>query len=178
MPWRGPNSPGEVPTLGYIVGEWIEGHAVIPDGNLKGTPYLLTDEMWVFLAHYYRLNEAADPERPASAWRYRRGQLVRPQKWGKSPFTAAMICAEAVGPVMFAGWDAAGEPVGRPWATPLIQVTASSEDQTDNVYRALVPMIEYGPLADVITDTGQTRINLPGDGRIDPVTSKARSRLG
>lgn len=178
MPWRGPEEPGEVPTLGYLVGEWIEAHCVIPDGDLKGTPYLLTDEMWTFLAHFYRLREDAKQDRPASAWTYRRGQLVRPQKWGKSPFTAALICGEAVGPVRFAGWDADGEPVGRPWPTPLIQVTASSEDQTDNVYRALVPMIDYGPLADVITDTGETRINLPGDGRIDPVTSKARSRLG
>lgn len=178
MPWRGPDAEGEVPTLGWVVGEWIEAHCVIPDLDLKGTPYLLTDEMWTFLAHYYRLREDADPERRASAWVYRRGQLVRPQKWGKSPFSAALICAEAIGPVLFAGWDADGEPVGRPWSTALIQVTASSEDQTDNVYDALVPMIDYGPLADVITDTGATRINLPNDGRIDPVTSKARSRLG
>lgn len=178
MPWRGAEEPGEVPTLGYLVGEWIEENCRIPDGDLLGQPYILTDEMWTFLAHFYRLREDARQDRPASAWTYRRGLLVRPQKWGKSPFTAALICAEAVGPVRFAGWDADGEPVGREWPTPLIQVTASSEDQTDNVYRALVPMIEYGPLADVIPDTGETRINLPGGGRIDPVTSKARSRLG
>lgn len=178
MPWRGADEPGEVPTLGYLVGDWIESMCVIPDGDHKGSPYLLTPEMWVFLAHFYRLHETASEDKPASAWAYRRGQLVRPQKWGKSPFTAALTCAESVGPVRFAGWDANGEPVGREWATPLVQITASSEDQTDNVYRALVPMIEYGPLADVITDTGSTRIILPGDGRIDPVTSKARSRLG
>jgi hypothetical protein len=141
-------------------------------------PYKLTEEMWTFLAHHYRLRTDADEERPASAWTYRRSQLVRPQKWGKGPFSAAMICAEAVGPVVFAGWDASGEPVGRPWPTPLIQITAASEDQTDNVYRVLQPMIEYGKLADLIPDTGETRINLPGGGRIDPVTSKARSRLG
>jgi hypothetical protein len=178
MPWRGPEFEGEAPSLGGLVGDWIEENCVIPDGDHKAKPYLLTEEMWAFILNYYRLHPDADPERPASAWTYRRGQLVRPQKWGKSPFTAALICAEAVGPTVFGGWDAAGEPVGRPWSTPLIQVTASSEDQTDNVYRALVPMIEYGPLADVIPDTGETRINLPGEGRIDPVTSKARSRLG
>lgn len=178
MPWRGASFEGEAPTLGGLVGEWIEGHCRIPDGDHKGEPYMLTEEMWSFVLNYYRLRPDATQDRPASAWAYRRGQLVRPQKWGKSPFTAALICAEAVGPCVFAGWDATGEPVGRSWATPLIQVTASSEDQTDNVYRALVPMIEYGPLADVIPDTGETRINLPGEGRVDPVTSKARSRLG
>ena len=178
MPWRGPEEPGEVPTLGWLIGEWIEAHCVVADGDLRGQPYQLTDEMWTFLAHHYRLRLDAKPERWASAWVHRRSQLVRPQKWGKGPFSAAIICAEAVGPTRFAGWDADGEPVGRPWETPLIQITAASEDQTKNVYRQLVPMIELGPLADVIPDTGDTRINLPGRGLIEPVTSKARSRLG
>ena len=178
MPWRGPEYEGEFPSLGWQVADWIEAHCVIPDREDKGEPYLLIDEQVEFLVHHYRLKMDASADRPSSAWVYRRSQLVRPQKWGKSPLTAAMICAEAVGPVRFGGWAANGEPVGVPWATPLIQVTASSEDQTANVYAALTPMIEEGPLAEVIPDTGETRINLPGGGRIDPVTSKARSRLG
>jgi hypothetical protein len=176
VPWGGP--PEELPTLGAEVGEWIEGHCVIPDGEQVGRPYRLTDEMWEFLLHHYRVRPDADESRPRSAFHYRRSQLVRPQKWGKSPFSAALICAEAVGPTVFAGWDADGYPVGKPWATPLIQVTASSEDQTANVYAALRPMIEDGPLSAVIPDTGETRINLPGGGRIEPVTAQARSRLG
>ncbi|MDU0478380.1 hypothetical protein QVA66_03895 [Staphylococcus chromogenes] len=178
MGWRGADYDGEFPSLGWQVADWIESYCVIPDGDHKGEPYLLTDEMVRFLVNHYRIHEEASQDRPHRAWHYRRSQLVRPQKWGKGPLTAAMICAESVGPVLFAGWDAAGEPVGRPWATPLIQVTAASEDQTANVYAALQPMIEEGPLAELIPDTGDTRINLPGGGRIDPVTSKARSRLG
>lgn len=178
MPWRGPDYDGDFPSLGWQVVDWIEAHCVIPDGDHKGQPYILTDEMVEFLVHHYRIRETATAQRPRSSWVYRRSQLVRPQKWGKGPLTAAMIAAEAVGPVLFDGWDANGEPVGRPWPTPLIQVTAASEDQTANVYSALQPMIEEGPLADLIPDTGDTRINLPGGGRIDPVTSKARSRLG
>ncbi|MEV7358195.1 hypothetical protein [Kitasatospora sp. NPDC091276] len=176
--WRGPEYPGEFPTLGWTVGEWIEAHCVIPDGDRIGEPYLLTDEMWQLLAWHYRLRPEATADRWASAWAYRRSQLVRPQKWGKGPFSASLICAEAVGPVRFAGWDAAGEPVGRPWETPWIQIAATSEDQTDNVYRVLVPMIDEGPLADWIPDTGETRINVPGGGRIEPVTSSGRARLG
>jgi phage terminase large subunit-like protein len=68
--------------------------------------------------------------------------------------------------------------MGRPWATPLIQITATSEDQTDNTYDALRPMIELGPLADLIPKTGEEFIRLPGGGRIDAVTSAATSRLG
>ena len=148
---------------------------MIPDGDHAGEPYLLTNEMLRLLLWHYRL----EPE--SGRFVYSRGsQLVRPQKWGKAPFAAAVICAEVdpEGPVLFAGWDARGEPVGRPWSTPWVQVTASSVDQTDNVWRALVPMIERGPLAAVLVDTGETRINLPGGGRIEPVTSSAQSRLG
>lgn len=177
--WRGPAFAGEKPSLGAQVGEWIEENCVIPDGDHMGEPYRLTDEMWTFLLHHYRLREDARGEAPRSAFFYRRSQLVRPQKWGKSPLSAALICAEAVGPTYFDGWDADGEPVGRPWPTPLIQVTASSEDQTANVYAALVPMIEESAsLSQLIPDTGETRINLPGGGRIEPVTAQARSRLG
>lgn len=179
MPWRGPQHEGDFPSLGWEVVDWIESYCVIPDGMHMGQPYKLTDEMVRFIVNHYRVKETASAERPASAFHYRRSQLVRSQKWGKGPFSAALICAEAVGPVLFDGWGSDGEPVGRPWATPLIQVTAASEDQTANVYAALTPMIEESDeLSLLIPDTGETRINLPGGGRIEPVTSQARSRLG
>lgn len=172
--WRGAAYAGDFPTLGYGVADWIEANCVIPDGDRIGQPFILTDEMLRFLYWYYRIT-------PQGRWVYLRGgQLVRPQKWGKGPFSASMVCCEgaADGPVIFDGWNAAGDPVGRPWSTPHIQITAVSEDQTDNVWRALQPMIELGALKADIPDTGQTRINLPGGGLIEPVTASARSRLG
>lgn len=175
----------EFPTLGYLVAEWMQTYCVIPDGERQGEPYLLTDEQLRFVLNHYRIDPRAKYDRQARLWRrsfvyFRGSQLVRPQKWGKGPLTAAVICAEgaADGPVLFDGWNADGQPVGRSWATPWIQVTAVSEDQTDNIWKSLVPMIELGPLDADIPDTGITRINLPGGGWIDPVTSSARSRLG
>lgn len=173
--WRGPEYNGEFPTLGYQVADLIHSSCVIPDGPHMGEPFILTDEQLRTLLHHYRI----DPE--TGRFTYFRGtQLVRPQKWGKGPLSAALICAEAhpQGPVVFDGWDANGEPVGRPFATPHIQVTAVSIDQTDNIFRALLPMIELGPLADVFPDTGLGRVNLPTGGLIEPVTAAARSRLG
>src|SRR4051812_43714164 len=173
MPWRGPSYPGEFPTLGYQIELWIRTFCVVPDRELRGQAIMLTDEQLRFLVFHYRLT-------PEGKWFYQRGsQLVRPQKHGKGPLGAAITCAEAAGPVLFDGWDAKGEPVGRPWPTPHIQITACSEDQTQNTWRALQPMIELGPLGQTfIPDTGLTRINLAGGGIIEPVTASARSRLG
>lgn len=184
MPWRGPEVEGEFPTLGYEVQEWIEDNCAIPDGEKAGEPFELTDEQLRFLLWFYRVKPSAKRElaKPSAAYTYRRAQLVRPQKWGKGPLSAAIICAEASGPVLFDGWDSGGEPVGKPWATPWIQVVAVSEDQTDNVWTALVPMIELGSLKADIPDTGVTRINVQGaygsSGKIEPVTSAHLSRLG
>jgi hypothetical protein len=169
------------PTLGYQVADFIESKCVIPDRDQAGEPFLLTDEQLRFLLWLYRLRPASQLQ--DGRWRqpffFTRGaQLVRPQKWGKGPFASAIVGAEGAGPVVFDGWDAGGQPVGKPWATPVIQVTALSEDQTGNVWSALLPMIELGDFAADIPDTGLTRINLPGGGKIEPVTSSAKSRLG
>lgn len=173
MPWRGPELPGEFPSLGFQVADWIEANCAIPDREMLGSPFLLTDEQLRFLLQFYRL----DPD--TGRFVYHRGaQLTRPQKWGKGPLAAAVICAEAQGPVLFDGWNGNGEPIGKPWATPLIQVTAVSEDQTENVYSALLPMIELGALRGDVVDTGLGRINLPGGGKIEPVTASGISRLG
>ena len=40
--WDGP--PGEFPTLGYQVADWIEQRCAIPDREMVGEPFLLTDE--------------------------------------------------------------------------------------------------------------------------------------
>jgi hypothetical protein len=181
MPWRGPQAEGEKPTLGWVVADFIVASVVIPDGEFEGEPFKLSDEQLHFLLGMYELhpNAVADKTKPSGAFVHPRGaQLVAPQKYGKGPLSAAVIIAEAYGPVLFDGWDANGEPVGRPWATPWIQVTAVSEDQTANIWRALLPMIQRGELSADIPDTGETRINLPNGGRIEPVTASARSRLG
>jgi hypothetical protein len=179
MPWRGPAEEGEFPTLGYDVGEWIEAHCVVPDGYLQGQPYKLTDEMWTFLIHFYRLYPYAAAWPAPDSLRYTGGQLRRSQKWGKDPFGAAIIWAEALGPTRFDGWTAGGEPVGSPYPTPLIVCLGTSEDQTDNTWRPFVAMGQMGPLANVPgLDVGLTRTALPGGGKVEPVTTSAKARLG
>jgi len=174
MPWREPEYPGEFPSLGWDVAEWIEATLTVPDGEHQGEPLKLTDEQVRFVIRFYRLNELGHRRT------YRRGVLVRPKGWGKSPFLAAVALAELAGPVVPSGFDAAGEPVGRPRATPWIQVASVSEDSTDNTWSALYQMAQDGSLAEQVPglDIGITRIYLPGGGRCEPVTSQAGSREG
>jgi hypothetical protein len=132
------------------------------------------------------------------AFYYRRSQIIAPQKIGKGPWSATIVALEAAGPALFNGWAQGGEyydcrdyhcgcgwvyeyepgePMGIPWPTPLIQITATSEDQTDNVYRPLQAMVTGGPLGDLIK-VREGFMRLPNNGRIDVVTSSAQSRLG
>src|SRR6187551_1797298 len=104
MPPAAPN-----PSLGGLVTSWIEAHCVIPDGFERGKPFVLYDEQLSFLDRHYELKPTAKLGQLATAFRYRRSLLVRPQKWGKGPLTAAQVCAEGVGPVLFAGWAEGGE---------------------------------------------------------------------
>jgi hypothetical protein len=189
----------------WVALDWIEQHCVIPDRHERGKPYILADWQAWYFENFYRVKRKPPlptKDRPAigaPAFYYRRAQVVMPQKAGKGPMTAAHVCLEAVGPALFAGWARSGEryrcidhgcfcgwiyeyqegeAMGSPWTTPLIQITAFSEEQTGNVYDALRPMIDEGPLTDVIPRTGEEFIRLPGGGRIDTVTSSNQSRLG
>jgi hypothetical protein len=184
VPWRGARERGEFPTLGWVVGAWIEAHLVVPSGPARGAEFLLTGEQWRHLLHAYRLRPDAlvQPRyhRPVDGFVYYGSQLRRPQKWGKDPLGAARAIAHALGPAQFDGWDADGEPVGRAVGSPWVQVAGTSEDNTLNTWRPLVTMLREGPLIDTVgLDVGDTRIKLPaGEGWIEPVTSAATSRLG
>jgi hypothetical protein len=188
----------DFPTL-FVAADWAENHCVVPDGFDKGRPFILSDWQAWSLLNFYRVRPAAKVGQLATAFQFRRSQIVLPQKAGKAPYTSAHVCVEAVGPALFAGWATGGErwdcrdhgcgcgwvyeyepgeAMGMSWPTPLIQITATSEEQTDNIYDALRPMIDSGPLSVMIPKTGEEFIRLPNKGRIDVVTSNARSRLG
>lgn len=192
----------DFPTLGFLAADWIEAHCVVPDGFSLGNPFVLDGwQLWCAVNHYrVRSGLVFDPARPAqgTAFHFRRSQVVGPQKTGKGPWSAAVTTFEAVGPCLFAGWARGGEvyrceddgcgcgfeyiyepgePMGMMRPTSLIQLLATSEDQVDNVYRPLQGMIRRGPLAERML-VREGFIRLPEDGRIDPVTAAANSKLG
>jgi hypothetical protein len=58
MPWRGPNYPGELPTLGWYVLDWAAENLIVPDGITAGEPLTFTDEQAQFILQHY----AIDPD--------------------------------------------------------------------------------------------------------------------
>jgi hypothetical protein len=164
-------------------------------------------QLWCTANHYRvrpdalpagSLREDGSKVSGAAAFEYRRSEVVGPQKSGKGPWAAAIVAAEGVGPVLFngsagtgdvfvceehscgCGWSykyRPGEPMGIAWPTPLIQLTATSEDQVANVYGPLKSMIQSGPLGQRML-IRQGGIDLPGGGEIAVVTASASSRLG
>lgn len=192
----------DFPTLGFLKADWVEQHCFVADGWSMGAPFVETGwQLWNSL-NFYRVKSSAvfDPDRPvgAPAFVYRRGVIVGPQKAGKSPYAAETIAFEAVGPCVFAGfaeggecyrcadwgcpcgWEYVyepGEPMGIPRPVSNIQLLATAEDQTDNIYRPLQEMIRRGPLvAQMAVREGYIR--LPHNGRIDPITAAPNSKLG
>jgi hypothetical protein len=191
----------EWPTL-WIVPAWIERHCRQPDRFTRGGPYRLYDQQLWWTVNHYRVKPTAPwvPDNPvlAPAFYNRRSQVIAQQKVGKGPWSAAICLAEGGGPVLFAGWAEQGdtyrcddngcgcgwvyeydpgEPRGMRWPTPLIQITATSEDQTDNVYRHVKAMIRLGPLGDVMR-VGEDMIRIGLEGEIDTVSSGALSKVG
>ena len=125
MPWK-PAEPGDVPTLGYEAIDWMIAMLAAPD-RAEYEPFIPYLEQEDFLLRFYEIDPITGKRK------HRRGVLSRSRGWGKSPFLGAMAILEALGPVVPDGWDADGQPVGKPWATvrtPLVQVLAVSEKQT------------------------------------------------
>ena len=112
MPWSGPSYEGEFPSLGHQLVEHIEGYLCHGPGDIVGQPIELDDEFYAFVVKAYRLN-------PQTGKRvYNRAFLSRAKGRAKSELAGMLVCAEALFPVRFDGWDANGEPVGRPMQSP------------------------------------------------------------
>ncbi|AZS11758.1 terminase large subunit [Gordonia phage Nina] len=178
MPWK-PSEPGETPTLGFIMIDWYHEMLARPDTGGVFEPLRLYIEQEDFILSWYAL----DPKTGRRT--YTRGVFGRPRGHGKSPFLGAIALGEALGPVVFDGWDADGQPVGRPWSdtrTPIVNISAVSEEQVDNTWSPMLEMLhedaaihEHYPGLDPM----ETFISLPrGRGRIDKLTASPRTVKG
>ena len=187
-------------TLGFLATDWIEAHCQVPGGVFEGEPLVFNGwQLYVTVNHYrIRPTAVADQRRLLAPFVYRRSVIVGPQKCGKSPWGAGWLLLEGVGPSLFAGWARGGEvyrcedhgcgcgweypyepgeAMGVPRRKSLLGLLAYAESQTNNVYEPLQSMIRSGPLSEV-AEVREGFIKLPNYGKIVPLSSAAKSKLG
>lgn len=175
MPWK-PSVPGEVPTLGWYVLDWMTEYLARPAVE-DYEPFAPYREQEDFILRWYEI----DPR--TGRFVYGRGLLGRPRGWGKSPILGGLCIVEGLADVVFDGWDADGQPVGRPWTTvrtPLVHVAAVSEDQTNNTWQPMVEMLrDDAPVHDAYPgiEPFDNAVNLPR-GKIEKRTSSGRTVKG
>lgn len=175
MPWK-PSVPDERPTLGWYVLDWMTEYLARPavEDYEPLTPYREQED---FILHWYEVDPLT------GRFVHGRGLLGRPRGWGKSPILGGLCVVEALADVVFDGWDADGQPVGRPWSTvrtPLVHVAAVSEDQTNNTWQPMVEMLrEDAPIHDTYRgiEPFDTVVNLRR-GKIEKRTSSGRTVKG
>lgn len=164
-------------TLGWDLLDWGTEWLVQPDGFDKGTPWVYTNDQARFLLWFYAIDENG-------RWVYNRAYRERAKGVGKTPMVAAIACTELLGPVVFDGWDANGNPVGRSHPNPLVQLAAVSEAQADQTMVLINSMFANGPAEDYYNlDLAISRIIVPDDrghmkGKLEKVTASPRSREG
>ena len=182
MPWSGPLFDGHVCSIGYEVLDWIHAYECHGPGDVQGEAIDLDDEMRDHIIECYRI----DPE----TGRRERDEAVlsRPKGRAKSEIAGLVAVAEAFGPVRFDGWDADGQPVGRPVRSPLIKCLATEESQAGNTFENVAfiagdwgpdthPEI-YGGVSGIRQYQSASALYLPHGGEIRACTAGAASKDG
>jgi hypothetical protein len=165
------------PTLGESVCEWIEEMLCHGVGDIQGQPVELDDEWRNFI---YRAYEIYPKDHPLAGRRiFPKAFISRPKGRAKTELAALICCAEALGPTRCDGWRG-NTPIGRPVTAPIIKTLATEETQASHTFDNCVFLLQNGLVYDEYPglDIGVTRINLPGGGSIEPVTSASKSKDG
>lgn len=182
MAWSGPLFDGHVCSLGYELLDWIHDLTCHGPGDVQGEPLDWDDEIRDLVIEAYRLD-------PVTGRRvYREVVFSRPKGRAKSEVAGIIVVAEARGPARFDGWDAAGQPVGRPVVSPLIKCLATEESQAGNTFEnAAFVLGEWGPdvhpevfggITGVRKYQSASSIYLPGGGEVRACTAGSASKDG
>lgn len=171
------------PTLGPQIADLIEDRFIFGPGSLKGQPAVLDAEKRAILYSFYEVypqwHEYAGRRRyKRCGWSVRKGLA-------KTEFGAWVVEAELhpEGPVRCDGFDAHGQPVGRPVRDPYIPMLAVTVEQVEELmYGALYVMVTEGPEADLFDASLERIIRLGPTGRADgkavPLSNSPGARDG
>lgn len=171
------------PTLGPALAAFITERCVFGPGSLAGQPAILDPEK---LAALYRLYEVHPKgHRLAGRRRFQRGAIEWRKGLAKTEFAAWIAFCELhpEAPVRCDGFDAHGDPVGRPVAFPYIPMMAVTEEQVSELaFGVLKYVVEEGPDADLFDASLERIVRLGPNGRADgravPVSNSPGARDG
>lgn len=156
------------PTLGPQICDLIEERFVYGPGSLQGDPYVIDPEFRAWLHRNYEVypkgHELEGRRRFKRAGLSVRKGLAKTEK-------GAIICGVELhpdGPVRFDGWDARGNPVGRPVKAPYIPMLAVTVEQVEELmYGALKYILEHSDDADLFDISEERILRLDEYGRED-----------
>ncbi|WP_346536958.1 hypothetical protein [Micromonospora sp. DPT] len=171
------------PSLGPQVCSLIEERAVFGPGSLKGQPARLDPEKRAVIYKAYEVYPKGHPL--AGRRRFRRVRISWRKGTAKTELLGWVAFAELhpEAEVRFDGWDANGNPVGRPVRDPYIPLLAYTAEQVEELaYNVLYVVCTEGPDADLF-DSGLERIiRLDERGRADgkavPLAQSPNARDG
>lgn len=178
-------APVEWPTLGWQIIDWTEQYLCHGPGDIQGEALVWDEEFCQIILDCYRLFPKGHENEGRRVVSY--FGISMPKGRAKSEFAGALVCAELLGPVRFDGWDANGEPVGKPVTYPFIRPLATEEGQTGNTYGNVQTMLEHArelfPNEWQFNqlDIGSTRTLIGKGGRLGevrPSTAGAASKDG
>lgn len=162
-------------TLGFEAIVWIESNLVQPNGPRAGLPVRLVPSQARFLLWFYAIDENG-------RWLFNRAVRRLAKGSGKSPFAAMLALFELLGPARVAGFDERmpGGVIGMPVSMPLVQVAATSLDQTANTMRMVRAMSnKRTKLARLYElDSGKTYVETPTGGMLKQITSSSSAAEG
>lgn len=171
------------PSLGGPICDLIEERAVFGPGSLKGEPARLDDEkraaIWKAYEVYPQGHELAGRRR------HRRVRFSWRKGTAKTEFGGWITFAELhpEGPTRFDGWDADGNPVGRPVRDPYVPMLAYTQEQVmELAYGVLYVVCTDGPDADLFDVSLERIVRLDDRGRADgkavPLATSPNARDG
>lgn len=171
------------PTLGPQVCQFIEERMVFGPGSLSGQPARLDDEKRGIIYRLYEIYPQG--HRLAGRRRFQRGAIEVRKGLAKTELAAWISGCELhpEAPVRCDGFDASGNPVGRPVESPVIPMMAVTEEQVEELaYGVLKYVLENGPDAELFVITKEKIIrkgwNGTEDGFVVAVSNAPGSRDG
>lgn len=154
------------PTLGGLVCDFIEERAIFGPGDLAGEPARISPEKRAIIHRAYQVYPPG--HQYAGRRRFKRvGWSVR-KGMAKTELLGWICYAELhpEGPVRCDGFDAHGQPVGRPVNSPYIPMLAYNKDQVEELaYGVLSAICTEGPDADLFDVSLERTIRLSSNGR-------------